>query len=112
MTTIPEIHPCQVIHPSRGRIVSVEWSEHSKPPHEFLVVLCPEEEGGFSVFAPYFPGVVSQGETKDEAEQNIREAFQAMFEACKKLDQPVAYSPSPTVEIGPDWIRSWVVVDA
>ena len=39
------------------------------------VQLVPEEEGGFSVFVPSLPGCMSQGETREEALDNLREAI-------------------------------------
>ena len=38
-------------------------------------VCVPEEEGGYSAFVRNLPGVHSQGESLDEALNNIREAF-------------------------------------
>lgn len=40
------------------------------------VVLEPSEEGGFAVYVPSLPGCVSEGETEQEALQNIREAVE------------------------------------
>ena len=39
------------------------------------VVLEPSDEGGFTVFVPSLPGCVSEGNTRDEALSNIREAI-------------------------------------
>lgn len=39
------------------------------------VVLLPAREGGYWVQVPSLPGCVSQGETKEEALDNIREAI-------------------------------------
>lgn len=39
------------------------------------VVLEPSDEGGFTIFVPSLPGCVSEGETRDEALANIREAI-------------------------------------
>ena len=44
------------------------------------VVLEPNEDGGFTVYAPVLPGCVSEGETRDEALANIREAIELYFE--------------------------------
>ena len=38
------------------------------------VVLEPSEEGGFTVYVPALPGCISEGETREEAIANIREA--------------------------------------
>jgi len=44
------------------------------------IVLQPQEEGGFTVFVPSLPGCVSQGETKEEAIKNIKEAIELYLE--------------------------------
>lgn len=41
----------------------------------FAVLLEPDEEGGFTVLVPSLPGVVTQGETVDEALENARDAI-------------------------------------
>jgi predicted RNase H-like HicB family nuclease len=47
----------------------------------FTVVLSPDEDtGGYSVTCPALPGAVSQGETRDEALSNIREAMELWLE--------------------------------
>ncbi|MBM4398389.1 MAG: type II toxin-antitoxin system HicB family antitoxin [Deltaproteobacteria bacterium] len=54
------------------------------------VVIEPSEEGGFTVWVPALPGCVSEGETKDEAVQNIREAIELYLEP---VEDDVAASP-------------------
>jgi len=44
------------------------------------VQLVPEEAGGFSVFVPGLPGCMSQGETEQEALNNIRDVLPAYLE--------------------------------
>ncbi len=41
----------------------------------FKVVLEPSDEGGFTVYVPSLPGCISEGESKEEALKNIREAI-------------------------------------
>lgn len=48
--------------------------------HEFPVVLTPDDGGGFVVECPVIPGCVSQGDTRDEALANIREAIELCLE--------------------------------
>jgi len=38
------------------------------------IILEPSEEGGFTVFVPSLPGCISEGDTKEDALKNIREA--------------------------------------
>jgi predicted RNase H-like HicB family nuclease len=44
------------------------------------VVLEPSEEGGFTVYAPSLPGCISEGDTKEESLENIREAIELYLE--------------------------------
>ena len=48
---------------------------------KLVVVLEPQEEGGFTAFVPSLPGCISQGETKEEALKNITEAIELYLEA-------------------------------
>lgn len=54
------------------------------------VVIEPSEEGGYTVWVPALPGCVSEGETKDEAVQNIREAIGLYLEP---IEDDIASSP-------------------
>lgn len=44
------------------------------------IVLEPSEEGGYSVYVPSLPGCISEGNTKDEAMANIKEAIELYLE--------------------------------
>lgn len=50
----------------------------------YKVVVEPQEEGGYTVYAPALPGCVSQGETIEEALFNIREAIEVYLESLKE----------------------------
>lgn len=41
----------------------------------YEVVLEPAEEGGFTVYVPSLKGCVSEGETEEEALENIKDAI-------------------------------------
>jgi len=47
----------------------------------FTVVLREEENGGYSVQCLELPGAISEGDTREEALRNIREAIQGYLEA-------------------------------
>ena len=47
---------------------------------KFKVVLEEAEEGGYVVYVPSLPGCVSQGETKEEALENIKEAIEVYLD--------------------------------
>ena len=44
------------------------------------IVFEPSEEGGFTVYVPSLPGCVSEGDDKEEALRNIREAIELYLE--------------------------------
>ncbi len=46
----------------------------------FKVVLEPSEEGGYTVYVPALPDCISEGDTLEEALQNIREAIELYLE--------------------------------
>jgi predicted RNase H-like HicB family nuclease len=55
----------------------------------YIAVLQQEPDGGFVVSVPALPGCVSQGDTRDEALRNIREAIEAYIEDCLACGDPV-----------------------
>lgn len=44
------------------------------------VVLEPSEEGGYTVYVPALPGCITEGDTKEEALANVREAIELYLE--------------------------------
>lgn len=55
----------------------------------YTVVLEREPDGGFVVSVPALPGCVSQGDTREEALQNIRQAIELYVEDCIDANEPV-----------------------
>ncbi len=63
----------------------------------FKVVLEPSEEGGYTVFVPSLPGCISEGDTREEAITNIKEAIELYLEPVE--DDWVADERAVTQEI-------------
>jgi predicted RNase H-like HicB family nuclease len=57
------------------------------------IILEPSEDGGFTAFVPALPGCISEGDTREEALANIREAIELYLEP---VDDDLA--PDPTAE--------------
>jgi len=55
----------------------------------YTVILEREADGGFVVSVPALPGCVSQGDSRQEALLNIREAIELYIEDCREADDPV-----------------------
>lgn len=47
---------------------------------QFKVILEEAEEGGYVVQVPSLPGCISQGETKEKALENIKEAIEVYLD--------------------------------
>ena len=47
---------------------------------KYTVILEPQDEGGYTVRCLELPGAISQGETKEEALANIKEAIGLVIE--------------------------------
>jgi predicted RNase H-like HicB family nuclease len=52
---------------------------------KFKVVLEPAEEGGYTVYVPSLPGCISEGDTKEEALKNIKEAIELYLEPKEEV---------------------------
>jgi predicted RNase H-like HicB family nuclease len=63
---------------------------------EYEVFLEEAEEGGYTVTVPALPGCISEGETKEEALENIKDAIQGYLFTLHKHNEP---EPKVEVEI-------------
>jgi predicted RNase H-like HicB family nuclease len=61
---------------------------------QLKVVLEPSEEGGFTVLVPALPGCISEGDTREEALANIREAITLYLEP---VEDDLARSPDSEI---------------
>jgi predicted RNase H-like HicB family nuclease len=61
------------------------------------VILEPSEEGGYTVIAPSLPGCISEGDTREDALANIREAIELYLEPVE--DDQVFPPNSEIVEL-------------
>jgi len=56
---------------------------------KFRVLLERDEDGIYVAQVPELPGCVSQGETREKALINIKDAIQGYLESLKKHDEPI-----------------------
>lgn len=58
--------------------------------HRFAIDVLPEEDGkGHYVIVPSLPGCFSQGETVEEAVENIQEAIELHIRSLRKQGEPI-----------------------
>ena len=58
------------------------------------VVLYPSDEGGYTAYVPSLPGCISEGNTREQAISNIKEAIELYLEPVED-----DLTPSPDTEI-------------
>ncbi len=58
------------------------------------IVLEPSKDGGFTVYVPSLPGCISEGESKDDALNNIKEAIELYLEP---VEDDTIYIPGTEV---------------
>ena len=58
------------------------------------VVLEPSDEGGYTAHVPALPGCISEGNTREEALVNIKEAIQLYLEP---VEDDVGFAPNAEV---------------
>ncbi|MFN0011330.1 MAG: type II toxin-antitoxin system HicB family antitoxin [Phycisphaerales bacterium] len=56
--------------------------------HRYTVILDREPDGGFHASCPALPGCHSQGDSLDEALQNVREAIEVYLESLTAHNEP------------------------
>ena len=61
------------------------------------IVLEPSEEGGYTAVVPSLPGCISEGNSKEEALRNVREAIELYLEPV--ADDQVFAPDAETVEL-------------
>ena len=64
---------------------------------KFRVIIEPDEDGVFVVECPNLPGCISQGKTREEAVENIKDAIAGYLASLKKHNEAVA--PPITEEV-------------
>ncbi len=57
--------------------------------YRYTVLFEPADEGGYTVTCPSLPGLVTEGDTIEEARANAAEAIRGYLEALTKEGQPI-----------------------
>lgn len=53
------------------------------------VIIRPDEEGVYVATCPNLPGCVSQGKTREDALENIKDAIEGYLASLKKHNEPI-----------------------
>lgn len=63
--------------------------------HSYTVVFEPAEEGGYVVTCPALPGLVTEGDTLEEAREMVRDAIRGYLESLQKDGLPIPTEKPP-----------------
>ena len=63
----------------------------------FTVIMTPDETGGYVVTCPTLPGLVTEGDTLEEAREMAADAIRGYIESLQKDGEPIP-TDNPIVE--------------
>ncbi len=66
--------------------------------YSYTVFFEPAAEGGYVVTCPALPGLVTEGDTLEEAREMARDAILAYLESLRKDGEPIPADPRMTLE--------------
>jgi predicted RNase H-like HicB family nuclease len=66
--------------------------------YSYTVLFEPAEEGGFTATCPALPGLVTEGDTIEEARRMAQDAIRAYLESLRKDRQPIPLDRPPLKE--------------
>jgi antitoxin HicB len=72
---------------------------HSMRILNFTVVMTPDETGGYVVTCPALPGLVTEGDTLEEARAMAVDAITGYLESLQKDGEPIPADQSITEEV-------------
>jgi predicted RNase H-like HicB family nuclease len=66
--------------------------------YNYTVLFEPAEEGGYVATCPALPGLVTEGDTLDEAREMAQDAIRAYLESLQKDHLPIPADRPPVTE--------------
>jgi Uncharacterized conserved protein len=66
--------------------------------YSYTVLFEPAEEGGFTVTCPALPGLVTEGDTLEEARSMAQDAIRCYIESLRKDHLPIPSDKRPVEE--------------
>ena len=62
--------------------------------HTYTVLFEPAAEGGYTVTVPMLPGVITEGDTLEEARDRVKEAIRGHLKVLRKHREPIPITPA------------------
>ena len=74
---------------------------------EYTVILEPDDDGmGYTVTVPALPGCISEGDTMEEALENVQDALWGCLAAARELNLPIPETLRSVAERADKLLRS------
>ena len=78
--------------------------------YKLPLVLEPQPEGGYTVTCPLLPELITEGDTVQEALNNVADALAAILEAYEDLGRPLPPVLQQVASDAPLWLETAVAV--
>ena len=72
------------------------------------LILTPQPEGGFTVTSPLLPELITEGDSADEALDNVRDALAAVIEIYQDTGRPLPAGLQQQIAGDPVWLETLV----
>jgi antitoxin HicB len=69
--------------------------EHTVAEYNYTVIFEKLQEGGYQVFVPAIPEIVTYGRTLDEAREMAQDAIRCVLESSRKAGEPIPVDIEP-----------------
>ena len=76
----------------------IEEEPNAMTEYSYTVLFEPAEEGGFVVTCPALPGLVTEGDTLEEARAMAEDAIRGYIESLRKDHLPIPSDKAPVIE--------------
>ena len=74
--------------------------------YKIPLILTPQPEGGYTVTSPLLPELVTEGDTVEQALENVRDALTAVIETYKDLGRTLPQNAVIADASGPVWLET------
>lgn len=76
--------------------------------YKIPLVVAAQKEGGYVVTSPILPELLTEGDTVEEAMENVRDALDAVVELYEDLGKPLPNAIQVTDVANPVWLETLV----
>ncbi len=87
------------------------WAERTSS-YRCHIATVREDDGTFSVLVLNLPGCGSCGDTKEEAQHNVREAILGVIESYLEAGEEIPWKDATSKDIPAGCEQKWIIVNA